>query len=66
MVPLGRQIAAVRAEIVMRHRVYARFVRDKRMSQERADICIAEMEAVLATLLELDRMRRENIQPTLI
>ena len=66
MVPLGRQIAAVRAEIVMRQRVYARFVRDKRMSQERSDTMIAEMEAVLATLLELDRMRRENIQPTLL
>ena len=52
--PIGLpdQIKAVEREIVMRRRVYPRWVSGGRMSQAKADAEIAAMEAVLATLKE--------------
>lgn len=49
-VTLDRQIACVRREIAMRHRVYPHWVESKKMTQVKADEEIAAMEAVLETL----------------
>lgn len=49
-IPLEKQIEAVAREILMRRRVYPRWVAAKKMTQEKADYEIAAMEAVLVTL----------------
>ena len=49
-VPLGDQIAEVEREIVLRRRVYPRWIADGRLTERKADAQIATMEAVLATL----------------
>lgn len=61
-IPLARQVAAVRDEISLRHRVYQRFITSGKMTAEVAARRIAEMDAVrmtLETLLEDERQRRE-------
>lgn len=49
-IPLEAQIAEVEYEIVMRLRVYAQLVENKRLTQAKADHKIAAMRAVLVTL----------------
>jgi hypothetical protein len=53
MISLELQIKAVEREIAMRRGVYPRWVTNKKMSQEKADFEIEAMEAVLATLKNL-------------
>ena len=52
---LDEQIASVQREIVMRNRVYKRWVADGRMTQDQASHEIACMEEVLRTLGEIRR-----------
>jgi hypothetical protein len=52
-VPLMIQINAVRREIGYRERVYPRWVQLEKMTQDKADLEIAAMRAVLVTLQEL-------------
>ena len=47
---LGEQIACVEREIALRRRVYPRWIESGRLSQRKADIEIAAMEAVLTTV----------------
>lgn len=61
-IPLARQVAAVRDEISLRHRVYPRFIAGGKMTAEVAARRIAEMDAVrmtLEALLEDERRKRE-------
>lgn len=50
-IPLIGQIAEVRREIALRRNVYPIRVRDRKMKQGEADLCMARIEAVLATLM---------------
>lgn len=50
MPSLSAQISEVEREIAMRLKVYRGFVHTRKMKQEEADIRIANMRAVLATL----------------
>lgn len=45
------QIAEIRREIALRKNVYPIRVRDKKMRQVEADLCMARIESVLATLM---------------
>ena len=49
-VPLADQIACVKREIRMREEVYPRRVKERRMREDVADLELARMRAVLATL----------------
>lgn len=49
-ITLGMQIAAVEREIALRQRVYPKMVGQGRMKAHDADVQIAAMQAVLATL----------------
>lgn len=53
-VPIADQIACVKRELAMRRRVYPRWIADNRMSQAKADKEITAMEAVVATLSEVE------------
>lgn len=55
MITIEDQIKAVEREISMRRRVYPNWVASKRMSQEKADKEIKNMEAVLETLKEVQK-----------
>jgi hypothetical protein len=44
------QVACVKREIEMRERVYPRWIGKRHMTQEKADLELAAMRAVLATL----------------
>jgi hypothetical protein len=57
-VPLADQIACVEREIMLREGTYPRWIKGNRMRQDRADIEIARMKAVLATLKQLAEDRR--------
>lgn len=57
-VSVAGQIAEVQREINMRAHVYPRWITEKRISQPEADARSAGMVAVLATLLDLAKMRR--------
>ena len=61
-IPLDRQIAVVRDELRFREHVYSRRVADRKMTVADKARRIAEMEAVLATLLEVQAQR----QPALL
>jgi len=52
-VPIEAQIACVERELRYRERVYARRVRDGKMTQDLADRELAAMSAVLNTLLSV-------------
>ena len=52
-ITLEQQIQCVRREIGMRQRVYPSFVAKGKMSQEKAELEIRSMIAVLATLERL-------------
>ena len=56
---MTEQIKCVKREISMRERVYPRFVKKGKMTQDEADREIATMKAVLDTL-------NEKSEPTLI
>jgi hypothetical protein len=49
-ITIERQIAAVRKEIGMRHRVFPRWVSAGKMTQQQADDGIAAMQATLETV----------------
>lgn len=51
-VSMTAQIKCVEREIAMRKRVYPRFVKNGKMTQQEADAELAAMEAVLKTLNE--------------
>lgn len=51
-VSIDDQVKCVRRELGMRHRVYAKWVEGKRMTQDAANKEIEAMQAVLDTLLE--------------
>lgn len=55
MITIEDQIKAVEREISMRRRVYPNWVASKRMSQEKANKEIKNMEAVLETLKEVQK-----------
>lgn len=55
MITIEEQIKAVEREIGMRRRVYPNWVASKRMSQEKADKEIKNMEAVLETLKQVQK-----------
>lgn len=57
-VPLERQIAAVERELQQRARVYPRLIAKGRMTPVKAQAETTAMEAVLATLRELDAKTR--------
>lgn len=50
-IPIAGQIAEVKRELALRSNVYPIRVRDRKMRQEEADLCMRRMEAVLATLM---------------
>ena len=52
-ITIDRQLAAVRDEINLRHRVYPRFIANGKMTAEVAARRIAEMDAVRMTLEQL-------------
>lgn len=56
-VSIARQIEAVERECRMRRQVYPRRVADGRMTQRQAETETAVMEAVLATLRQVERER---------
>lgn len=61
-IPLARQLAAVRDELSLRHRVYPRFIASGKLTVESAARRIAEMDAVrmtLEALIEDEKQRRE-------
>lgn len=63
-VSLKEQADACAREVVMRRRVYARWVQDGRMSQEKADAEIAAMAAAAGTLRAM--LEREKAQGDLL
>ncbi|RRH98045.1 hypothetical protein EH240_19810 [Mesorhizobium tamadayense] len=50
-VSITGQIAEVQREIALRRNVYPIRVRDRKMKQAEADLCMRRIEAVLATLM---------------
>ncbi|MER8946137.1 hypothetical protein [Mesorhizobium sp. M0809] len=50
-IPIIGQIAEVNRELALRRNVFPIRVRDKKMKQAEADLCMRRMEAVLATLM---------------
>lgn len=58
-IPLSEQIKEVGREIGLRRSVYPGFVQRMKMSQQEADMRIATMEAVLATLKWVERHQDE-------
>ena len=57
MITIEQQIASVQREIGMRERVYPAWVRNKKMSQEKADY---EIEAMRAVLVSLEALRLKD------
>lgn len=57
---LDEQISAVKREILMRTKLYPRWVFGKKMSQAKADQEIAVMRAVLETLEQAQRERTRH------
>lgn len=57
-VTIDRQIACVRRELAMRHRVYPRRIANEQMTAMKAAEEITAMEAVLTTL---ERLREEQM-----
>lgn len=57
---IDEQIKCVRREIAMRERVYPRWVKDGRMTQQKADSELRLMKQVLATL---ETVARQNELP---
>jgi hypothetical protein len=64
-IPLTRQLAAVRDEIALRHRVYPRFIANGKMTVEVAARRIAEMDAVRMTLDGLVEDEKRRVAPEL-
>ncbi len=64
-IPLTRQLAAVRDEIALRHRVYPRFIAGGKMTAEVAARRIAEMDAVRMTLEGLVEDEKRRVAPEL-
>ena len=60
-ITLGMQVACVRREIQMRERVYPKLVGAGKMKRHIADIEMAAMRAVLATMVY--RMKAEKAHP---
>ena len=50
-IPIASQIAEVKRELALRANTYPRLVGSGKMRQGEADLCTARMEAVLATLM---------------
>lgn len=65
-ITIERQIAAVRDEINLRHRVYPRFIASGKMTTEVAARRIAEMDAVRMTLERLRDDEKERREPRLL
>ena len=63
-IPLQEQIACIRREHALRTRVYPNLVATKRMTQAWADYQIEAMQAVLATLEQLQGSH-ESLMPGL-
>ncbi|MEO6711374.1 MAG: hypothetical protein ABI054_09615 [Planctomycetota bacterium] len=64
-ITIEQQIAAVRRELSMRRHLYPGWINGGRLTQEKSDMEIAAMEAVLATLLELKAERDAETSPGL-
>ena len=60
-IPIGRQIACVKRELAMRHRVYPRWVAQKRMTAEQAANELATMTAVLETLEDIQKQQQPEL-----
>ena len=58
MITDGDKLKEVKRELVMRRRVYPRFVWDKKMTQEEADKRIAILEAIEADYERLTKGER--------
>ena len=58
MVTITEQLACAKREVGMRKRVYPRWVEANRMTKAKADAEIAAMEAIVATLEQLERAER--------
>jgi len=56
-VQIETQIAAVRREIALRRKLYPGWIENRRLSQKDADDEIAAMEAVHATLTDVQTLR---------
>jgi hypothetical protein len=50
-IALAGQIAEVQRELALRRNVYPIRVRDRKMRQQEAELCMRRLEAVLATLM---------------
>lgn len=61
-IAIGQQCMAVLREIRMREKVYPRLVARNQMSQPAADMEIAAMRAVLATLREIARAQNPQTE----
>jgi len=55
---ITEQIECVRRELVLRRRVYPRWVQQGKMSQEKSQKELITMEAVLATLVAMENEQR--------
>jgi hypothetical protein len=64
-IPLHRQLAAVRDEIALRRRVYAKWTAAGRMTESEAADRIDCMVAVLDTLTKLKAAEDERREPSL-
>jgi hypothetical protein len=60
-VSMDDMIGCAKRELLMRKRVYPRWVADDRMTQEKADKEIAFMAAILEHLLKVAGRREENL-----
>ena len=61
--PLLEQIACVARELAIRKSVYPRLVEQKRMSDEKRVMEIAQMESVLETLCNLNLTSKKSSAP---
>lgn len=62
-VPITDQITEVKREIAMRKSAYPRWIAAGRLKQEDADVRIARMAAVLATLERLHENAPFSLEP---
>lgn len=60
-ISIADQIACVKREMAMRERVYPRWVTAGKIKQEKADLQISEMKAVLKTLQDVERLRKIEV-----
>jgi hypothetical protein len=64
-ITLAAQLAEVKREIALRHRVYPRWVQSGKLTKQAADDALAAMDAVRQTLQRLVGEERAQVAPEL-